>query len=183
LPYFICFGIVKIRYVNRRKLFVVHESILIQILDEIKIIRNDISTLKTDVSGLKEDVSALKTDVSGLKEDVSTLKTDVSALKTDVSALKTDVSALKTDVSGLKEDVSTLKTDVSQLKAAQEEDHLILKALEHKAETNKAEHDKMLIDISQIHGYYKSVSENIDAIKEVIGRHEIDITVLKRRPV
>ena len=126
----------------------VHESILIQILDEIKIIRNDISTLKTDVSGLKEDVSALKTDVTGLKEDVS-----------------------------------TLKTDVSQLKAAQEEDHLILKALEHKAETNKAEHDKMLIDISQIHGYYKSVSENIDAIKEVIGRHEIDITVLKRRPV
>ena len=112
----------------------VHESILTQILDEIKIIRNDISTLKTDVSGLKEDVS-------------------------------------------------TLKTDVSQLKAAQEEDHLILKALEHKAETNKAEHDKMLIDISQIHGYYKSVSENIDAIKEVIGRHEIDITVLKRRPV
>lgn len=124
------------------------ESLLVQILNEIKIIGNDVSGLKNDVLGLKNDVSGLKNDVTGLKDDVS-----------------------------------QLKSDVSELKAGQQENYQILKALEHKADVNKAEHDKMLIDISKIQGYQKNISENIDAVKEIIGRHEVDITVLKRRPV
>jgi len=28
-----------------------------------------------------------------------------------------------------------------------------------------------------------SIDENIGAVKEILGRHEVDITVLKRRPV
>lgn len=108
---------------------------------------------------------------------------EMKLMRNDVSELKSYVKTLKSDVGLLKSDVSTLKSDVSVLKVRQEEDHLILKALEHKAEANKAEHDKMLMDISKIQGYQKNVSESIDAIKEIIGRHEVDITVLKRRPV
>ncbi len=36
-----------------------------------------------------------------------------------------------------------IKTTVSEIKTQQEEDHLILKALEHNSNVNKAEHDKM----------------------------------------
>ena len=70
--------------------------------------------------------------------------------------------------------MSTLKTDVSQLKAAQEEDHLNLKALEHKAETNKAGMIKCLQYFADT-WILKRVKTQ--TIKEVIGRHEIDITV------
>ena len=108
---------------------------------------------------------------------------EIKIMRTDISELKSDVSGLKSDVSGLKSDVSQLKADVTELKIRQQEDHQILKALEHKADVNKAEHDKMLIDISKMQGYQKNISESIDAVKEIIGRHEVDITVLKRRPV
>ncbi|MEA4963321.1 hypothetical protein [Lutispora sp.] len=94
-----------------------------------------------------------------------------------------EIKLMRNDISDLKTDVTELKMDVSELKSRQQEDHQILKALEHKADVNKAEYDKMTMDISQIQGYQKNISESIDAIKEIIGRHEVDITVLKRRPV
>lgn len=72
---------------------------------------------------------------------------------------------------------------VNVISTQQKEDHLILKALEHSAEVNKAEHDSMQNNISHIQGDIKNIDENIDAVKEVLGRHEVDITVLKRRPV
>lgn len=103
---------------------------------------------------------------------------EIKSMGSDITELKTDVSELKNDVSGLKTDVSGLKYDITDIKIKQREDHQILKALEH-----KAEHDKMLIDIAKMQGYEKNISENIDAIKEIIGRHEVDIAVLKKRPV
>ncbi|NMA82989.1 MAG: hypothetical protein GX962_03885 [Epulopiscium sp.] len=118
-----------------------------------------------------------------VKDDVSTLKGDVSTLKEDVFTLKEDVFTLKEDVFTLKEDVSALKVDVRSIKRQQEEDHLILKALEHKADINKAEHGKMTGEIEQTREHLRNMDENINVIKEITGRHEIDITVLKRRPV
>ena len=64
-----------------------------------------------------------------------------------------EIKLMRNDISELKTDVSELKMDVSELKSGQQEDHQILKALEHKADVNKAEHDKMAMDISQIQGY------------------------------
>ena len=116
-------------------------------------------------------------------DEIKIMRSDMAELKSDAAELKSDVAELKSDVAGLKSDVSQLKFDVSELKIRQQEDHQILKALEHKADVNKAEHDKMLIDISKIQGYQKDISESIDAMKEIIGRHEVDIAVLKRRSV
>ena len=76
-----------------------------------------------------------------------------------------------------------IKTTVSEIKTQQEEDHLILKALEHNSNINSAEHDKMSNDISHIQGSLKNIDEQIGAMAEINGRHEQDITVLKRRPV
>ena len=94
-----------------------------------------------------------------------------------------EIKIMRTDISGLKTDVSQLKFDVTDIKIRQQEDHQILKALEHKAEVNKAEHDKMTMDMAKIEGHQKNIAGNIDALKEIIGRHEVDIAVLKRRPV
>jgi len=159
------------------------KSLLKEILSGIKIMGTDIKDLKSDVTGLKSDVTGLKSDVTELKSDVKELKSDVTELKSDVAGLKSDVSGLKIDVSKIKKDVSNIESDVAGIKIRQKEDHQILKALEHSAEVNKVEHDRMNIDIARIQGLQKNISENLDAMKDIIGRHEIDITVLKRRPV
>lgn len=49
----------------------------------------------------------------------------------------------------------------------------------HNGEVNKAEHDKMLNEIAHIQEDLKNIYENVNAMKEIIGRHEVDIRVLK----
>jgi hypothetical protein len=72
---------------------------------------------------------------------------------------------------------------ITGMETQQQEDHAILKVLEHNSSVNKAEHDNMSNTISHIEGNLKNIDENIGAVKEILGRHEVDITVLKRRPV
>jgi len=72
---------------------------------------------------------------------------------------------------------------ITGMDTQQQEDHAILKALEHNSNVNKAEHDNISNAISHIEGNLKNIDENIGAVKEILGRHEVDITVLKRRPV
>ncbi|MFL0249120.1 hypothetical protein ACJDT4_01690 [Clostridium neuense] len=76
-----------------------------------------------------------------------------------------------------------LREELKPIKSQLKENTDILKALGHKVEVNKAEIDKISNDTAHISGHLKSIGENIDAVKEVLGRHEVDITVLKRRPV
>lgn len=75
------------------------------------------------------------------------------------------------------------REELEPVKIKLDETHQIVKALEHSAQVNKAEHDKMTNDIVHIEGSIKNIDENIGAVKDIIGRHEVDITVLKRRPV
>jgi predicted nucleic acid-binding Zn-ribbon protein len=76
-----------------------------------------------------------------------------------------------------------IKEEIKYMKIQQKQDHEILKALEHSSEISKSERDKISNDIAHIQGDVKNINENLDAVKEILGRHEVDITVLKRRPV
>ena len=98
---------------------------------------------------------------------------------TDRELLEVILSELKS----VKDEVKLNSTEIKSVRMQQQEDHLILKALEHSAQVNKAEHDSMMNDIAHIQGYVKNIYENIDAVKEIIGRHEVDLKVLKNRPV
>lgn len=81
------------------------EEKILSILIEIQ---QDVKVLKEDVSGLKQDVSVLKEDVSGLKQDVSVLKEDVSGLKQDVSALKEDNKYIKGELAIMKNNIAKI---------------------------------------------------------------------------
>mgnify|MGYP000925800367 FL=1 len=83
----------------------------------------------------------------------------------------------------LKAIADLLDAKLEPIKSQLQENTEILKALEHSSEVNKAEHDKMNNDIAHIEGHLKNIDENIDVMKEMLGRHEVDIAVLKRRPV
>ena len=68
------------------------ETILKEILYEVKGNSKRLDALEKDMAELKEDVAELKEDVAGLKEDVAGLKEDVAVLKEDIVGLKEDVN-------------------------------------------------------------------------------------------
>ncbi|MDE7311855.1 MAG: hypothetical protein K2N87_09635 [Eubacterium sp.] len=113
---------------------------------DISDIKSDVGTLKSDVTSLKSDVTTLKSDVTALKSDVATLKSDVTALKSDVAAQKADIESLKADMATQKADISSLKSDVADLKIQLSQTQL---HLENKTDRNivlLAENHSMLID-------------------------------------
>jgi len=50
----------------------------------------------------------------------------------------------------LDEKLTPIKSDLKNLKSQQQESILILRALEHKADINKAEHNKLFNDIAKL---------------------------------
>lgn len=79
--------------------------------------------------------------------------------------------------------LESILSEVKAIKTLQEEDHLILKALEHSAQVNKAEHDKIINDISYLQGDVTHIQETNKSLLEMYGEHEAEIRSLKRRPV
>lgn len=66
------------------------------------------------------------------------------------------------------------------LKSQLDENTQILKALEHKAEVNKAEHDKMSLDIAHLQGDITSIKSVVTIVEEVTAQNWNDIIKLKK---
>lgn len=60
-----------------------------------------------------------------------------------------------------------------------EENTQILRALEHSAEVNKAEHDKMSNDIAHIKGDFESLRKDLSTMEIVTATNYADIAKLK----
>lgn len=79
-----------------------------------------------------------------------------------------------------------LREELEPIKTQLTENTQILKALEHKAEVNKSEHDKMQNDIAHIQGDLTHVKNDVEFIKKDLSRVEeatasnwVDIARLK----
>jgi hypothetical protein len=66
------------------------------------------------------------------------------------------------------------------IKSQLDENTQILKALEHKAEINKAEHDKMSNDIAHMQGDITSIKNVVTIVEEVTAQNWNDIIKLKK---
>ena len=141
------------------------EKILNEILSEVK-------TIKTDINGLKDEAKTIKTDINGVKDEVKTIKTDINGLKDEVKTIKTDIKTMKVDISSLKEGQIRVETQVL-------ENTQILTALEHAAHTNKAEHDNIINEISEIKGEIKNMRNNINTVELVTSQNWTEIARLK----
>lgn len=121
------------------------------------------------------------------REILESILREMTSMNDDMASIKSEITSLDEKLTGemasMKDEMSSIKEEVKWIKEQQKEDHSILKALMHNSEINKAEHDKMSNDIAHIQGYLKNVDENLEAVKDIIGRHEVDIKVLKNRPV
>ncbi|MBZ4494441.1 hypothetical protein M1I50_09610 [Clostridioides difficile] len=129
-----------------------------KILELLNEMNNNIVDMKQDITGMKQDIVDMKQDIKGMKQDIADLKT------------------------GQIETNNRLDIVESQAK----ENTQILKALEHKADVSKAEHDKMSFDISRVQGDMTETKENIQEISNKLNTLETvtidnwkDITKLK----
>ena len=72
-----------------------------------------------------------------------------------------------------------IKSKLETLEAGQKENTAILKALEHKAEVNKAEHDKMSIDIVKMSGSIEGIRSDMSSVEVLAAKNNLDIAKLK----
>lgn len=79
-------------------------------------------------------------------------------------------------IEGLKKDFEQ-KIDV--LSSQVHENTQILKALEHSAQVNKAEHDKMTFDLVEISGEVKAMRKDLATVELVTANNWSDIVKLK----
>ncbi|BCZ49035.1 hypothetical protein psyc5s11_51020 [Clostridium gelidum] len=72
-----------------------------------------------------------------------------------------------------------LETKINVLGTKLDEHTLILRALEHSSEVNKAEHDKMSNDIAKIQGDVTGIRKDLSQVELVTANNWADIVKLK----
>lgn len=66
-----------------------------------------------------------------------------------------------------------------EVNARLDEHTQILRALEHSAEVNKAEHDNMINDIAYMKGQIESIKRDLSRVEEATANNWVDIARLK----
>jgi outer membrane murein-binding lipoprotein Lpp len=79
----------------------------------------------------------------------------------------------------LSSQVDNLSSQVDILSSQVQENTQILKALEHLAQVNKAEHDKMSFDIAEISGEIKTIRKDLSTVELITANNWGDIAKLK----
>jgi hypothetical protein len=79
----------------------------------------------------------------------------------------------------LDEKLSPIKDDMKNIKIQHEESISILRALEHKADVNKSEHDKLFNDIAKLSGNVENMRKDLSAVEVVTARNLENIAQLK----
>lgn len=68
---------------------------------------------------------------------------------------------------------------LKRIESKVDENTQILRALEHSAEVNKAEHDKMDNDISHIKGDVEAIKKDLSTVEVVTANNYADIAKIK----
>lgn len=89
------------------------------------------------------------------------------------------LSPIKDDITNIKGDIKNVKDDIINIKTQQEESISILRALEHKADVNKSEHDKLFNDIAKLSGTVENMRKDLSAVEVVTARNLENIAQLK----
>ena len=74
---------------------------------------------------------------------------------------------------------SILREELEPIITKLDETYQIVKALEHSAEVNKAEHEKMASDIAHIKGDVEALRKDISTVEIVTANNYADIAKLK----
>jgi len=96
-----------------------------------------------------------------------------------VDSLDTKVDNLATKVDNLATKVDNLDKRMDILEVKEDENSRILRALEHSAQVNKAEQDKVNNNIAYLSGDIKELKRDVTAIEIITSKNWNEIATLK----
>jgi len=131
------------------------------------------------ISALSEKVDNQGNQISALSEKVDNQGNQISALSEKVDNQGNQISALSEKVDNQGNQITTLSEKVDMQGNQIKENTQILKALEHLAQVNKAEHDKMAFDIAEISGEVKAIRKDLVNVELITASNWSDIARLK----
>lgn len=151
-----------------------------ELLDEkLAPIKQDIVGMKQDINGMKQDINGMKQDINEIQQEVAGIKQDISGMKQDINGMQEEFTSVKQDINGIKQDMNEMKTDIKFIKVQQEEHGKILRILEDKAITNKADHDKLSNDIAHLSEKVEGMRKDLATVEVVTARNMENIAQLK----
>lgn len=124
-------------------------------------------------------IEGLNQRFDSMEDKFDTLDTKFDSLETRFDNLETRFDSLETRFDTLETRFDTLETRFDSLESQVKENTNILRALEHSAQVNKAEHEQMTANIAEISGQVKKYDKNITAIELVTANNWSEIVHLK----
>src|SRR5665648_773841 len=107
----------------------------------------------------------------------------IEGLNPKIEGLNQKIEGLNQKIEGLDQKLDKSIDDSNQrfdtLSSQVHENTQILKALEHLAQVNKAEHDKMTLDLAALSGEGKSIQKDLSTVELVTAKNWSDIVILK----
>ncbi|MZQ75650.1 MAG: hypothetical protein GT589_05750 [Peptoclostridium sp.] len=126
-----------------------------------------------------EILKNIQSDMTDMKGEISGIKNDMTDMKGEISGIKNDMSGMKGEISGIKDEISGIKTEMTGMKSTLDEHTQLLRALEHSAQVNKAEHDQMFNEIAHIRGDVEKLKNDFNIVERIAAKNWYDITTLK----
>lgn len=136
---------------------------LIKLLEGQTRLEIEVSNVKGDVNGVKNDISSVKNDINGVKDDISSLKNDTKKNSIKLEAIEKNINKIA--------EVQTSHNEQNEITFKNMDS-----VIEEKASLIEAAVKNISKDV-------REVKESIEVLKDMTGRHEVDINILKRRPV
>jgi chromosome segregation ATPase len=165
------------------------ETLLQEILQEVKLTRNDIQTLSNCVDKLEKRMSRVEERVSAVEERLTAVEGRVSAveerlsnLEGRVSNMEERLSALEKDMTVVKERLTNVENSIVVLDEKISETKAITEAVRHGQEVLTAKYDALSLDVHELKGKATHLTNVLeDKVLPLLHDHESGIQVLNNR--
>jgi chromosome segregation ATPase len=165
------------------------EALLQEILQEVKLTRNDIQTLSNRVdklekrmSHVEERLTAVEERLTAVEERVSAVEERLTAVEGRVSTVEERLSALEEDMTSVKERLTNVENSIVVLDKKINEIKAISEAVRHGQEVLTAKYDALSLDVHELKRkaiHLTNVLE--DKVLPLLHDHESGMQVLNNR--
>jgi len=124
-------------------------------------------------------LEGLSNQITALSEKIDSQGNQITALSEKVDSQGNQITTLSEKVDSQGNQINMLLEKVDNQGNQIKENTQILKALEHLAQVNKAEHDKMSFNIAEISGEIKAIRKDLLNVELITASNWGDIARLK----
>jgi chromosome segregation ATPase len=172
------------------------EALLQEILQEVKLTRNDIQTLSNRVDKLEkrmshveerlttveERLTAVEERMSAVEERLTAVEGRVSAVEGRVSTVEERLSALEEDMTSVKERLTNVENSIVVLDKKINETKAISEAVRYGQEVLTAKYDSPSLDVHELKGKVTHLTTVLeDKVLPLLHDHESGMQVLNNR--